>query len=272
MTDSQAPGLRAGTYLRLLGIFYRNSLLNEMEYRLKFWANVGLSLFWLVWAALSVRVYFRFTGTIAGWAYHEVLVVMGLFFTVNGIHQALITPNLARMTEYVQKGTLDYLLTKPVDSQFLVSLRHIGVHNWADPLLGLGLVGYGLARGGTAPDAGAVGLFAVLLAAATVLLYGVSLLLQTLTIWSVSSRGMDDVIEGLLETGRFPVSFYGGAVQGLLTAVVPVAFMTTFPAEALLGRAGWPVAVLAVTVSATIFLAASVFWRFALRSYTGAGS
>lgn len=261
---------RLAVYGRLLGLFSRSSLQAELEYRANFWANVGLSAFWLVWAALSVRIFFRFTGSIQGWRYEEVLVVMGLFFTVNGLRQALITPNLTKMSEYVRLGTLDYLLTKPVNSQFLVSLRHIGVFNLADPLLGLGLVGYALARGNARPGLGQVALFAVLLGAATVLLYSLSFLLQTLTIWTVDGEGMDDVIQGVIETGRFPVSFYGGAIRGLLTAVIPVAFLTTLPAQALLGRTGWSSAVLAVTVASVALAASSVFWRFALRSYTGA--
>lgn len=38
---------------------------------------------------------------------------------------------------------------------------------------------------------------------------------------------------GLLETGRFPVSFYRGWMRAVPTVIVPVAFMTTFPARAL---------------------------------------
>ena len=54
------------TAFRLLGIFYKNTLINELEYRLNFVANIALSLFWLVWAALSVRVYFFHADSIAG--------------------------------------------------------------------------------------------------------------------------------------------------------------------------------------------------------------
>jgi len=131
-------------YLRLLGIFYRNTLANELEYRLNFWSNLLLSLFWLTWAALSVRVYVVHTDTIAGWRYPELLIVMGLFFAMNGYRQMILSPNLSRMSDHVRLGTLDYILTKPVNSQFLVSLRHIGVYNWGDPLLGLGLAAYAL--------------------------------------------------------------------------------------------------------------------------------
>jgi ABC-2 type transport system permease protein len=260
------------TALRLLAIFYKNTLINELEYRLNFVANIALSLFWLVWAALSVRVYFFHADSIAGWTYPELLIVMGLFFALNGYRQIVLNPNLSRLSEYVRLGTLDYILTKPVDSQFLVSLRYIGVYNWGDPLLGLGLVAYGLWRLDYMPGLGQLFLFAVLLLAAMLLLYSLNLILQTTTIWLVSVERLDALVMGFLEAGRFPIHFYRGWVRGLLTAVIPVAFMTTLPAQALLGQLQWTWAAAAVGVALLLFAFATWFWRFALRYYTGASS
>lgn len=260
------------SYVRLMGIFYRNTLISEMEYRVNFLSNLVLSLFWLLWAALSVRVYFYHAETIAGWTYDEMLVVMGLFFTLNGYRQMILEPNLSRMSEHVRLGTLDYILTKPVDSQFLVSLRHIGVFNWGDPLLGLGLVVVALWRLNLVPAVTDLALFVVLLLAAMILLYSLSLMLQTTTIWLVNVERLDTVVMGLLETGRFPVGFYRGWLRVILTAVIPIAFMTTFPAQALLGRLEWWLAVVAIVLAAASFVAASLFWRFALRYYTGASA
>ena len=259
-------------YLRLLSIFYKNTLASEMEYRLNFWANIGLSLFWLLWATLSVRVYFFHADTIAGWSYPELLVVMGLFFALNGFRQMFIEPNLSRLSEYVRLGTLDYILTKPVDSQFLVSLRRIGVYNWVDPIMGMGLVVLALRQSGHLPGLAQAGLFLVMIAAALVLLYSFNLILQTMTFWLVNIERADALMQGLLETGRFPINFYRGWLRGVLTVIIPVAFMTTFPAQALLGRLEWWTAAAAVSLAVFLFSLASVFWRYALRYYTGASS
>jgi ABC-2 type transport system permease protein len=259
-------------YLRLLSIFYKNTLISELEYRLNFWANLGLSLFWLIWAALSVRVYFFQTDEVAGWTYPELLIVMGLFFTMNGFRQLILTPNLSRISEYVRMGTLDYVLTKPVDSQFLVSLRNIGVYNWGDPLMGFGLAAFGLWRLQFFPSLSQIALFIVLVLAGAILLYSISLILQTLTFWLVNVERVDALVMGLMETGRFPVNFYRGWIRAALTVILPVAFMTTFPAQVLLGRLGWWAAAAAIGLAALLFVLASAFWRFGLRFYTGASS
>jgi ABC-2 type transport system permease protein len=256
----------------MLGIFYRSALITELEYRLNFWSNIALSLFWLVWAALGVRVFFFHADQIAGWNYYQVLIVIGLFFAMNGYRQAVLETNLGKLSEYVRLGTLDYVLTRPVDSQFLVSLRFIGVFNWGDPLLGLGLITYSCWQLGYVPSVVSITLFGVLCLAAMVLMYSIYLLVQTTTFWFVNIEEADTIIWSLVETARFPVSFYKGWLGFVLTAVVPVAFLTTFPAQALLGRLEDWVAAAAVLVAALLFVLSRAFWRYALRFYSGASS
>jgi len=277
MTTVDASDLAHGVsprrrYLRLLGIFWRNSVATEMEYRVNFIANAVLSAFWLAWAAIGVSVYFRFADEVGGWTYPELLVVVGLFFSVNGVRQAVITPNLARMTEYIRMGTLDFLLTKPIDAQFMVSLRHIGVFNWLDPVLGVVLAGLGVAASDRTLTLGGVAGFLVLLGSGIMIMYALALALMSLSVWTVSSEGMDDVLQGMVETSRLPVQFYRGALQAVLTVGLPVAFLTTFPAEALLGRGEARLLVVAPLVAVMAVGAATGVWRFALRSYSGASS
>ena len=140
------------------------------------------------------------------------------------------------------------------------------------PILGLGLVAYALWRLGYVPSPGQIALFVALSVAAMVLLYSFNLIVQTTTIWLVNVERADTLVMGLLETGRFPVSFYRGWIRAALTVIIPVAFMTTFPVQALLGRLDWWLAVVAVGLAVILFILASSFWRFALRYYIGASS
>lgn len=261
-----------GRYLRLLRIFWANAVATELEYRVNFWSNAFLSLFWLVWAAAGIGVYFRFTHAVRGWTYPEMLVVVGLFFAINGIRQAVITPNLARISEYVRLGTLDFLLTKPVDAQFMVSFRNVRIYSLLDPVLGLGLVAVGMTAAHRPLTAGGAAIGLLLLACSIAILYAVSLALMSAGIGWVSSEGMDDLVQGLVETSRLPVALYRGVVQTALTVVLPVAFLTTVPAEALLGRSVGKAGLLAPVVAVVTVALASAWWRRALRSYTGASA
>ena len=259
-------------YLRLLRIFWGNALSTELQYRAAFGANGFLSLFWLAWAGLGVRAYFRFAESVRGWTYDELLVVMGLFFAMNGLRQAIIQPNLARMSDYIRLGTLDFLLTKPVSSQFMVSFRHVGIYNWLDPILGMGLVAVGLVRRGQPVTVLNVAAFVVLALTGVAIMYALALAIQCLAIWSIGSEGLDDVVQGMVEAGRFPVDLYRGIVRGLLTFVIPVALLTTFPADALLGRSSAGLVGVALLVASVLLWVTSRLWTWSLRRYTGASA
>ena len=260
-------GLRR--YVRILAICWRAAVLQQLEYRADLLAKALMSAFWLVWAAVGVSVYFRFTGSVAGWSYAEVLVVVGLFFTVNGLRQAFLDPNLDQMHEHVRRGTLDHVLTQPVDSQLLVSLRHVGMANLADPVLGLVLTGVGVSLAGRAPGAGDLAAFVLLMVAALALLYAMVLGLMALAVLLVGAEDLGSVSFSVVELARFPVQAYRQPLQTLLL-VVPVGFLTTLPAQALLGRLEpvWLLVAPAVAVAAVG--AASVAWHRVLRRYTGA--
>jgi ABC-2 type transport system permease protein len=259
-------------YVKLLRIFWGNALSTELEYRAAFWANAFLSLFWLAWAALGARAYFRFAESVRGWTYDELLVVMGLFFAINGLRQAIIQPNLSRMAEYIRLGTLDFLLTKPISSQFMVSFRHVGIYNWLDPILGLGLVAFGLVRRGQPVSVSGVLAFVVLGLAGVAVMYALALAVQCLAVWSIGAEGLDDVIQGVVEAARFPVDVYRGMVRAFLTFIIPVALLTTFPAEALLGRASPGLLAIAVAVAIALLGITSRLWIWSLRRYAGASA
>ena len=51
-----------------------------------------------------------------------------------------------------------------------------------------------------------------------------------------------------------------------------MAFLTTVPAEAVLGRVSGPLALASLGVAVGFLLLSRAFWRFALRFYTSASS
>lgn len=258
-------------YVHVLAVCWRAAVAEQLEYRADLLAKTLMSMFWMAWAGVGVSVYFRFTGDIAGWSYGEVLVVVGLFFAVNGVRQAFFEPNQERMGEYVRRGTLDHVLSQPVDAQLLVTLRHIGMHNLVDPVLGLVLAGVGLGVLGRVPSVGDLASFVLLFAAAVVLLYALVLALMALGVLLVGAEDLGQVSFSLVELSRFPVQAYRQPLTTLLV-VVPVALLTTVPAEALLGRLAWWWLLVSPAVAVAAVAAASLGWRAALRRYSGASA
>jgi ABC-2 type transport system permease protein len=81
------------------------------------------------------------------------------------------------------------------------------------------------------------------------------------------------VLNALLAAGRYPIdALPSGLYRFVFTFIVPVALLTTVPAEVALGRPSPSLLLLALVFAAGAFAASRAFWRFALRFYTSASS
>ena len=65
---------------------------------------------------------------------------------------------------------------------------------------------------------------------------------------------------------------YRGPLRFILTFIVPIAFLTTFPAATLLGQLSRIYIIGAVIMATTLFYVSAKFWRYAIRFYSSASS
>ena len=103
-------------------------------------------------------------------------------------------------------------------------------------------------------------------------LYSLWFMLGATSIWFVKIYNVTEVLRGLVEAGRYPIAAYPDAYRIFFTFVVPVTFLTTVPAQAMLSRADWPWLIGSAVLAAGLLFCANRFWRFALRFYTSASS
>ncbi|MFN7229914.1 MAG: ABC transporter permease, partial [Synechococcaceae cyanobacterium] len=189
-----------------------------------------------------------------------------------GVSSTLLRPNLSRIVAQVQEGTLDFVLLKPIDSQFWLSTRTLSP--WGLPEMGVGLCLslWAAWQSGARPGAGGLAIGALMLLSAALILYSLWFLLAATSIWFVKTWNATEVLRAGLTAGRYPISAYPEGLRSVFTLVLPVAFLTTVPAEAILGRASGPRALAALAMAGLFLLASRLFWRFALRFYTSASS
>lgn len=260
-------------YLRLLGVFWKSTVLYELEYRANFVVNTLVSLAWLGWSLAGVWVFFLHRDRIGDWTYYQAMVVLALFLLFNGVLGAFMRPNVEELMEHIRTGTLDFLLTKPVNSQFHATLRQLAVWNFPDLLIGLAVLIYALMQLGVQPSLAQVVLFVVLLLAATLMLYSLVLMLVTSAFWFVQVNNILELLFAFYETGRFPVAVYPQWLRAVLTFIVPIAFITTVPAEVVLDRLVDPrLVAYALGMALVLFVGSGWFWRYAVRRYSSASS
>ena len=257
-------------YLRVLKLFWQVSVAAELEYRINFIVAVASSLGGLVGSLFGLFLFYRTDYTFEGWSWEEALVVLGIFTVLQGISATFLAPNLNKIVRYVQEGTLDFILLKPVSSQFWLSTHTVSPWGLPDIIFGIIIIFYAGGKLGMEPLAYASILPPLTLGA--VILYSLWFILGATSIWFVKIYNVTEVLRSLLEAGRFPIEGYPAAYRIFFTFIIPVAFLTTVPAQTMLSRSEPTWLLGSAILAAALFQFSRWFWQFALRFYTSASS
>lgn len=265
-------------YARSLRRFWGTALAGQLEYQLNVLLELLAAVATLAGSVVILSLFFgpgeaeAGTRQLGGWSWQEALVVQGIYTLLDGVASTWLRPNLGAIVTHVREGTLDFVLLKPIDSQFWLSLRTLSPAGLSEIALGIGLIVWAVPQAGASPGPGTVALALLLLLAGVLILYALWFLLATTSIWFVKTWNATEVLRAALTAGRFPLSAYPPGLRVLFTLVLPVAFLTTVPAEAILGRVTPPSIGLACVVATLGLLLSRAFWRYALRHYTSASS
>ena len=259
-------------YLRLLRVQVRSSVLLGLQYRADFLVDGFISLCWTTTALVPLFVVFHDRPVIAGWQFSEALVVVGWFTLLEAILEGAINPSLTAVVEHIRKGTLDFVLLKPADAQFLVSTARFEPWRSTNILTALVIWTVAFVRLGRGPSPLGVAEALVLLASATLLLYSLWILTVSAAFYVVKVDNLTNLFGSIFDAARWPVQIFRGLLRWVFTLVVPLALMTTYPAEAMLGRLS-PLALLGSVAGAVAFAWLSRrVWLGSLARYSSASS
>lgn len=259
-----------GQYIKVLKLFWQVTITAELEYRVNFVVALFSSIGGLAGSLFGLFLFYRTDYTFPGWSWSEALVVLGIFTILQGVSATFLVPNLNKIVGYVQEGTLDFVLLKPVSSQFWLSTHTLSPWGFPDLIFGVVIIVYA---------GGQIGLSALdyllilpPLAFGLLSLYSLWFILGATSIWFVKIYNVTEVLRSLLEAGRFPIEAYPAVYRIFFTFIIPVAFLTTVPAQTMIGRSDPTWLFGSALLALLLFQFSRWFWQFALRFYTSASS
>ncbi|MFO0723393.1 MAG: ABC-2 family transporter protein [Myxococcota bacterium] len=250
----------------------KTSIVTQLMYRGDFLLQLLMSVFWAGWALVPVVVVYRLRPEIGHMRREEAMLVMSAFLLMKSVLEGVISPNMQSIVELIRRGTFDFILLKPADSQLLVSFSRVVPSKLVDGLAGIivGAYALSLAPGPIHPSHVLLG--GVLLVSGVVILYSIWLLVVTTAFWVVKMDNLSFLMGSIFDAARWPISVFRGALRAFLTFVIPVALITTFPALAALGRLEPTAALASLAAASAFFVVARKVWQWATRHYASASS
>ena len=243
-----------------------------MEYQLNFMIELIAMIGTLLGSIFLLSLFFTDNNKLGNWSWESALIIQGIYTILDGITNTWLRPNLSEIVKYVREGTLDYVLLKPIDSQFWISLRTFSPSGIPEILLGFILVIWSIIKTDTYISPTSILSFFGMLLIGITILYSIWFFVSATSIWFVKTWNATEVIRAILASGRFPVYAYPVTLRFVFTFLFPIAFLTTFPAEALLGVIKLKIILIGTVFAILFFSISRAFWKFALRFYTSASS
>lgn len=259
-------------YLKLWLQFLKISWMADFEYRFNFVVRIFGEFMWYT-AQISVfEVLYTHTQSLYGWDINAVRVFMGTLFLVDGIYMVFFSENLDHLSSLVRKGDLDLYLVKPINSQFMISLRKVASANLVNcALVSLYLL-WALSRLSQTVSFGQATMFAIMAACGVVLFYCTRLLFGMLVFVLHEAGNVQFVWYNLYRLGTRPDILYPRYLRLIIMTAIPVGLIASVPARILVEGPDFKLLLWSVSVAILFFIVTALCWQRALRNYASASS
>lgn len=255
-------------YARCLGAHVRSSL----EYEHDFWImsvaavltqGVGVIFLWAIFSTIPA---------INGWQFWEVVLIYSLVVIAEGV-SVLLAQGVWSLAPTVNFGELDAVLVRPYPPVLQVLSAEVGMNGLGNVGLGFALLVGSVAHVDVRWTASRIVLGIILLVSACAVKIGLNLATNAVAFWIRSPWSMVPFsLHTLGELTRYPLTIYSLGVRLALSVVLPYAFMSFFPATAILGRGPVPWLGYLTPVLAIYCLALGIgVFNLGLRRYESTG-
>jgi len=257
-------------YFHLYKIYFTFALVSNMAYPTDF---ITWSVIDTLWAIINIgffRVLLLNIPNIQGWTFSQLLIPLGLYSLLNAFIWGAFYGNMKELARSINKGTLDLVLTKPVSSQFIVSVRSVGLSLFPSTVIGLFLVSYGF----YANQLHWLNLVFLpfIITSSVLIFYSLYFISTTLAFWVNRLQNISELMPNASDVARYPTEMFPVLIRFILTFIIPIGLLAIFPAKILLNIYSPIFILFPLTLGVALLYLSHLFWHFALRRYSSASS
>jgi ABC-2 type transport system permease protein len=207
---------------------------------------------------------------IAGYSFWQLIFVFATFNLVD-ITSQLFLREVYRFRGYVTSGSLDYFLIRPMSPVFRFLFGGSDILDVPLFIISVIFLFVSLFQIGGTTLSGAIVYLALIINGFFIAL-SFHLFVLAVGILTTEVDNSLWLYRDITAMGRIPVSFYTQPVQSIITFVIPVGIMITFPAEAIFGRLPIQLLVISFIVGVLFLALGTLSWKFAIKRYASASS
>lgn len=216
-------------------------------------------------------------GEINGWTYGQLAFLYGLSVISHALSMIFFVQGWF-MGFYVLEGEFDRYLTRPMSVLYQFFFTTINIIGVTDLIPGIFVFIYGCLKCGITFSLGFVLQTIVILIGATLIRGGIYILLGSTSFYLRSPVDFGQYTQEIMDkTTMYPISMYPEAMQLILTFLIPVGWISFYPASGILGIEnslynGGFIPLITLGAGIIVMTLAGLFFNHGLRKYESAGN
>lgn len=258
-------------YWGIYQAFFKASLAADIEYRLNFIFLILAEFVWYSTQLIMFEVLYRHTSIIGEWDLSQMRVFIFLVLFIDSIYMILWDPNFSAFTDNVRRGSLDLLLTKPINSMFMLSSQRLSIsHIPCLFITAAGLI-WALMQ---IPDFNWLKLLWLifLVPSGLSVIFCGRFALNCSAILFTRADFLQYIWYSLFRLGLRPDAIYSGFLRFALLFIIPFAMIASVPARILLEPIHWGMLAWSLILPFILFFLLKKYWIYCLRQYSSASS
>lgn len=260
---------------RYIGIYleiFKMSLMSEMTHKENFLTWVAVHTISLLTMVIFFKIVYASVVHINGWTQYQSMLVLGTGTLITGLGSLTFFPFMYGFSREIQKGDFDFKLAKPLNVLFQSAFRWVDVEDLAVAPSALILVGYSVYKLQPANLPLNILGYVILIISSMVLLFSLLSLIESLAFRFVQVNSVTDFYWSLVNVAKYPAKAIKNTSLIFTYSLIPIAVVSSVPAEVLFGRWDTPWIVGSLTLSGAAFLLGRWVFMLSLRHYSSASS
>jgi ABC-2 type transport system permease protein len=260
-------------YLYLLYSIFRYSLSRDMEYKTNFIGSLFVdAIYYTVWYYFFEIIYSK-TTMLGDFDREDILVFLIATFFVDTLFMMLFD-GAGYLREHIRTGSLDFILLKPVNSQFLISFRYIRSYALVSLFI-LSIILYHVLHTFHPDSLKILNIifFTISLLMGVLIWYSFEFIIASLTFFFRDFKTGGWLSHEVMKFSMRPDSIYTGFIRKILFTLLPMALVSSVPSRLLLHGLTYQnqkYFLLQILVVSILLLMTRFFWKIGLKRYESA--
>jgi len=262
-------------YFSLWYSILKYSLSRDMEYKTNFIGSLFVDgIYYVTWYYFFEVIYSK-TTMLGDFDREAILVFLISTFFVDTLFMMLFD-GAGYLKEHIRTGSLDFILLRPVNSQFLISFRYIRSYAIVSfIILSIILINILQLFHPDSLNVFNLSLFFVSLMLGVTIWYSIEFIMSCLTFYFRDFRTGGWLTHEIMKFSMRPDSIYTGLVRKILFTILPMALVASVPSRILLygiNSTNLKYLCAQIVVVALLFLLTRIFWKNGMKKYESAQS